>query len=193
MLQESAHEDDDDQVRRLHHATGSGRASGLDRRQAERAAAARLHAAEAPESLVERLFLHVVGMRILAVRVGLPSLNHGIVDRLAVAIEHAAADRHTLAIDADGRNLGDLRVLENNRAERPYRLRSRHEQAHLNAPSAWRRARAARYRSGSRARIRAPCSPSRTRRSGAGGHARQARSCTSDRIRAADRPENTSA
>ena len=125
-------------MRRLLRIAAARHRPRLHRGEAEHARAVGVAAAEARETVRCR-------------RIGLPDLHAGIRARLAVAIQHRAGQRDLLALRAEPRQVGPGRVLEQVpvRADRSgWRWRS----AWLSPPSAWRRARAARHRSGSPAR-----------------------------------------
>src|SRR5208337_3558067 len=57
-------------------------------------------AAEAAESRLDRLVLRVFRMRVLALGIGLPDFDDGVVDRFAVAGDDAAGEADAFAADA---------------------------------------------------------------------------------------------
>src|SRR4051794_3514482 len=81
-------------MRRLLLAVGPGDAAGLDRAEAETAFRVGAGAAEAGKFRIRPLL--VGGMRVTSGGVSLPDFDHGIVDRRAVAVEHAAFDADAL-------------------------------------------------------------------------------------------------
>src|SRR5580704_8421382 len=108
----------------------------------------------------------------------------------AVGVEHATLNRDTFARVS----LGEVRAIQagkTNAEKRTHGLRRCGIAGHLNAPWAWRCARAERYQTGIPARDRALCSASRTKRSCDGAPLHRERCERWDRIRAADRRENT--
>src|SRR5438045_1486903 len=94
MNQQSPHEYRDEQMRRLRHATRAGETSRFDGAEAERAALVNRHATETGEAWRKRLVLVIVGMRVPSMFVRLPDFENGVIDGLAVAIEHAPPDHH---------------------------------------------------------------------------------------------------
>src|SRR5262249_36331709 len=58
------------------------------------------HASEAAPALLQRLFLRVLGMRVLALRVRLPDLDHSVADADAITVEELSGDRDALALHA---------------------------------------------------------------------------------------------
>src|SRR6267143_86426 len=147
----------------------------------------------APWSSVEMFFLLIVGMRVLAVRIRLPDFDQSVTDTDALAIEQPPFDRHPLALDAARGDVARGEPVEPDVEIRPDRLAGARVQAHIRAPSAWHRGRAARCRSGRRVPIPERCSPSRTPRSGECALSGRISSCTLGRTPAAGLPENTSA
>src|SRR5882762_9560517 len=193
LLEHPAHEDRHHEVRRLQHAARPGHAARLDGGEAKRALIVGRDAAEAPESALELFFLLVRGMRVLAVRIRLPDFDQAVAYADALAIEQPPFDRHPLALGAARGDVARGEPVEPDVEIRPDRLAAARVQAHVNAPSAWHRGRAARCRSGTPAPIPERCSPSRTPRPGERALSDRRSSCTSGRTPAAGLPENTSA
>src|SRR5437762_4943218 len=130
---------------------------------------------------------------VLAVRIRLPDFDQAVAYTDALAIEQPPFDRHPLALGAARGDVARGEPVEPDVEIRPHRLVAARVQAHVSAPSAWHRGRAARCRSGRRAPIPERYSPSRTPRSGECALSGRRSSCTSGRTRAAGLPENTSA
>src|ERR1700674_3081798 len=86
-------------MRGLLFPSGSRHPSGLDGRKTEGALGIRRNASKAAEAMLERFLLPVFGVRILAVRIGLPDLDQPVAHARTVAIEKPALDRNTLAAD----------------------------------------------------------------------------------------------
>src|SRR5690606_29662139 len=157
-------------------------------------------AAEALEAGVRAAL--VERMRVAALVVRLPDLDHGVGDRVARAVEHAALDTDALALglwsgEVAARDAGEWIVVllrrQTVREEGADRLRRRLFEGHgVSPPSASRCARAGRCRIRSRARNRASSRRWKSGRRAARGR-RRARSGRWGRDRAADRRENTSA
>src|SRR2546426_10341970 len=105
-------------------------------------------------------------MRVLAVRIRLPDFDQAVAYTDALAIEQPPFDRHPLALGAARGDVARGEPVEPDVEIRPDRLVAARVQAHVSAPSAWHRGRAARWRSGRRAPIPERCSPRRTPRSG---------------------------
>src|ERR1700722_3555355 len=130
------------------------------------------------------------GMMITAIGVGLPNFENGVGDRLAVGIEHAASNRNMFTRDSFG-EIRSVQVVETDAEEWANGLRRRAGAGHLSDPWAWRFARAEQCQSGNPMRGRVPCSANRKKKSGACARLRRERCERWDRIRAADRRENT--
>src|SRR5271165_7468766 len=85
---------------RLILAVGTGYRSGLDRRKPKSSFIIHRHSTITRESRFQKLRLCVLRMRVLALRIGLPDLQHCIWHRHTVAIENAPLDRNPLAGDS---------------------------------------------------------------------------------------------
>src|SRR5215207_8243967 len=169
--QDAAGEHADIDMRRLRRAV---RARHPPRLHGAKGVASLGIALDAAEALEARVRKGGVGARIAPLPVRLPDLQHGVGDELAVAVDHAARDRDALAdgvlgdeivggeirdgVAPGGRQgIGEIgaRRLRRRDALGPAPRRRRRISHRADLPSAWRRARAARCRSGSRAPIRA--------------------------------------
>src|SRR5439155_11455252 len=100
MLEQPAHEQRHDQMRRLQLAVGSGHAARLDGGETKLALVVGENAAKTPEC--GGLTLCALGMCVPAFRIGLPDLDHAVGDRLAVAFDNAAVYGHALPSDVLG-------------------------------------------------------------------------------------------
>src|SRR5215813_1152403 len=145
MLQEPPHEDGYDDVRSLEHAAGSWHGTRLHGDKAKAAIASREAATETAKGLVDRFVLCVLRVSVLALSVGLPDLDHTVVNRLAVAVEHTAAQRDALARRARGCEIFDRERLEADLQVRTDGLRGRSDQTHVGllAPGGFHRRRVA--------------------------------------------------
>src|SRR5207302_6775860 len=114
----------------LQHAAGPGHAARLDGGEAKYATLVGRDAAKAPESALERLFLLVLGMRVLAVRICLPDFDQAITDTDALAIEQPPFDRQALALGAARGDLARGEPVEPDMEKRPDRLARARVQAH---------------------------------------------------------------
>src|SRR3954470_17017552 len=94
MNQQSAHEDRDQQMRRLRHATRSDNTSRLDGAEAERAIVINRHAAETGKARRQGLALGIVGVCVSAMLFRLPDFENSVIDGLAIAIQNAALNHH---------------------------------------------------------------------------------------------------
>src|SRR5438309_4530210 len=131
-------------------------------------------------------------MRVLAVRIRLPDLDQAVIHTDAVPIEQPSFDRHALTFHAARGDVGRGEPVEPDMEIRPDRLAGARVQAHVSAPSAWQRGRAARCRSDRPVPIAEWYSPSRTPRPGECALSGRRSSCTSGRTPAADLLESTS-
>src|SRR5229473_2738642 len=123
-------------------------------------------------------------MRVLAVRIRLPDFDQAVTDTDALAIEQPSFDRHPLALGAACGDVARGEPVEPDVKIRPDRLAAARVQAHVSAPSAWQRGRAARSRSGRPAPIPERCSTSKTARNGYAPGARRCSDCARDTRRA---------
>src|SRR3954469_6470652 len=123
MNQQSAHEDRDQQMRRLRHATRSDNTSRLDGAEAERAIVINRHAAETGKARRKRLILIVVGMRVSAMLVRLPNFENGIIDGLAIAIQSARPNNDFSGRLCGWREVVDVERFEPDAEVRAYGLR----------------------------------------------------------------------
>ena len=104
MLQQPAREDDDVDVRRLGSAVAVGNRSGLHGLEDALAVGIGFQAAEAVEVRIGVAGAGIERVRIAALRVGLPQLDHRIAGRgRAVAIHHAEGEPDALALGAVAR------------------------------------------------------------------------------------------
>src|SRR5688572_28520069 len=94
MPRQTAREDRDQNMRRLRLAVRPGNGARLDGAEAEAAFRVGSGAPEAGEFRIRPL--PVGGMGIAARRVGLPDLDHGVIDRGAVAVEYPALQADAL-------------------------------------------------------------------------------------------------
>src|SRR3954470_21409277 len=156
MNQQSAHEDRDQQMRRLRHATRSDNTSRLDGAEAERAIVINRHAAEAGEPRRKRLVLGIVGMRVSAMLVRLPNFENGIIDGLAIAIQNAPPNQHFSGRLCGWREVVDVERFESDAEVGAYSLRCGGGQVHVTCPAASHYARATQCRSDIPARAPAP-------------------------------------
>ena len=192
-----AHEDRHVEMRRLHAALRRRHAAGLDRAEPKCALIVGRHAAEASEAGSSGMSRAVVGMGIAAVRVRLPDFDESVGDGLAVAVDDAAFDRDFLAAGspAPARSSVTSHVSPMCRYgptvcdDVVSRLMVFFQVGRkVICPSAFLHGRAARCRIVAQRLLREWSCPSRTPRPGAGVPAHRECSCTSGRIRAADRP-----
>src|SRR3546814_6940747 len=92
--QQAAHEDDDVDVRRLLVVDRAG-LHGVEHEAVLRIGAG----AAAPEAPERDVAARVSRVGVASLRVGLPDLDHGVVDRRALAVQHAAPNADALALD----------------------------------------------------------------------------------------------
>src|SRR6478735_4825415 len=96
-LQQPAAEDRERDMRRLQAVAGAGHAAGPDRAKAEDAVLVGRGATEADEMPVEgNLLAGVLGAGVATGGIGLPDLDHGVVDRRARSVVDAAGKRDDL-------------------------------------------------------------------------------------------------
>src|SRR3990172_1815178 len=155
MFEQATHEHRDREMRRLHDAAGAWHATWLGRGELKCSGGV---GGDAPEA-ADRLPAFAECRRVSTLGVGLPNLDQRVVNRFAVAVQHATAYPESRA---RARDILNIKVSQADLKIRSDRLIRCNRSWHATSPAAGRRDRARRYRNESQARIPDGSFPSRT-------------------------------